>query len=194
MLNIDRNGHVLHPRIILAISPHIEHGTMPVVHGIVVHQTASPTSQSSLNGYARAGAAGAHFLIDKDGTIYQTASVFRKTWHVGLLKSRCLTEHRCTPAEFRAVSGMKIRALSSHEFKKAWPDRYPSNGDALGIELVGQFMAAQKQFEAATAPQNAALKWLIQEVVRTLNVPMAEIFRHPDISYKQPSEAASAQW
>ena len=28
---------------------------------------------------------GAHFLIDRDGAVYQTASMHKKTWHVGKL-------------------------------------------------------------------------------------------------------------
>jgi N-acetyl-anhydromuramyl-L-alanine amidase AmpD len=57
---------------------------MTHVQGIIVHQTGSPTARSTLNGYGVARANGAHFLIDKDGTIYQTASVLKQTAHVGM--------------------------------------------------------------------------------------------------------------
>ncbi|WP_202906407.1 N-acetylmuramoyl-L-alanine amidase [Morganella psychrotolerans] len=28
--------------------------------------------------------------MDRDGTIYQTASLSKTTWHVGLMRSRCV--------------------------------------------------------------------------------------------------------
>src|ERR1035437_8490823 len=49
-------------------------------------------AQSALSSYNNPSANGTHFLIDKDGTIYQTASVFQQTWHVGKLRSRCRSE------------------------------------------------------------------------------------------------------
>ena len=84
-LNIDDKGHVQHERVLLktaagreTISPKIERKEMPEVNGLVIHQTDSPTVSSTLNSYALKGVNGAHFLIDKDGTIYQTASLKRK--------------------------------------------------------------------------------------------------------------------
>ena len=38
---------------------------------------------------------GAHFLIANDGTIYQTASLEKLCWHVGILYSRCADEKSC---------------------------------------------------------------------------------------------------
>lgn len=69
---------------------------MPVVHGVIVHQTDASTAASSLAAY-KIRAIGVHFLIDKDGTIYQTAAVTKRVSHVGKLRARCLAEHRCAP-------------------------------------------------------------------------------------------------
>ena len=81
-LNIDDKGHVQHERVLLktaagreTISPKIERMEMPKVNGLIIHQTQSPSVNSTLNSYAQDKANGAHFLIDKDGTIYQTASL-----------------------------------------------------------------------------------------------------------------------
>ena len=87
---IDTLGQVQHPRVKNVIASTIERGPMAQVRGLIVHQTGGATAQSSLDSYKNAGANGAHFLIDKDGTIYQTASVLKRTWHVGKLKARCL--------------------------------------------------------------------------------------------------------
>src|SRR5262249_48567523 len=68
------NGRLISSRVTDKITASIEKGTLPRVNGIVVHQTGGATAQSALANYNR-GAEGAHFLIDKDGTIYQTARV-----------------------------------------------------------------------------------------------------------------------
>src|SRR5260221_2436758 len=54
-----------------AIAPTIERGEMKEIHGIIVHQTGGSTAQSSIDSYKNPSANGAHFLIEKDGTIYQ---------------------------------------------------------------------------------------------------------------------------
>ena len=121
MLAIDSSGIVVHPNIKRDIKPSIERGPLKQVNGIVVHQTDSSTATSTLDHYAKPGSNGAHFLIAKDGSIYQTASVFKQTAHVGILKSRCLTEKTCTPSEFKTASKLKIHKLSKHELQKSWP-------------------------------------------------------------------------
>lgn len=191
---IDSNGLVVDPRVQRAISPELERGPMGQVHGIIVHQTDSSTSASTLEHYKQKGAFGAHFLIDKDGTIYQTAPVTKKTLHVGTLKSRCLIEKKCSKDETKRISNLKIHALSQHELVKSWPERYPSNQDSIGIELVGKFIEKDNKYESVTDEQNASLSWLIGRLSVELGVQMTEVFRHPDVSYKQPSEAATSKW
>ena len=103
MLVINPQGHAISPRIRLAIAANIERGSMPHVHGIVVHQTDGATAKSALDHYKRPAPNGAHFLIDKDGTTYQTASLFKQTRHVGKLKARCLLKKVRTPTELIGV-------------------------------------------------------------------------------------------
>jgi N-acetyl-anhydromuramyl-L-alanine amidase AmpD len=142
---------------------------------------------------------GAHFLIDKDGTIYQTASLFRQTWHVGKLRARCLAEHRCSATEHQALRHFNPRTEHRMEMAKQVPERYPSNEDSIGIELVGAVVAGNGQntaeqgiYEAVSEQQNASLRWLIAELASTFGIPMTEIFRHPVVSRKNPTEAQSA--
>jgi N-acetyl-anhydromuramyl-L-alanine amidase AmpD len=193
MLIIDQSGRVQNSKIKLAISPAIEHGEMNEIHGIIVHQTDSATAQSTLNGYKAPKPNGAHFLIDKDGTIYQTASVYKKTHHVGFIKSRCIAEHSCTPVELKALQGKRVGAqIGQVEKKKTFPKRYPFNNDSIGIENVS--LAKNGVYESLTAQQQASLSWLINELTQTLKVPMTEIFRHSEVSWKLSSEGASAKW
>ena len=200
MLMIDSNGVVVDARVRRAISPALERGDMKAVNGIIVHQTNAPTAASTLNSYTQPKPNGAHFLIDKDGTIYQTASVYKKTAHIGQLKSRCVAQHTCSPTELKALKGKKPgKPIGRIEAKKEWPNRYPSNGDSIGIEIVGQALPKtvpddQQVFESLTKEQQASLQWLIQELTLTLDVRMSEIFRHPTASWKNKTEASTATW
>ncbi|WP_232439787.1 N-acetylmuramoyl-L-alanine amidase [Burkholderia ubonensis] len=196
MLFISKQGHVDAERIKVKIFSTIERGQMSKVNGIVVHQTDGTTASSSFNSYAESGANGAHFLIDKNGAIYQTASVYKRTNHVGLLKSRCLVEGKCSPSEFKKVSSMvgKFKKLSEVEYKKDFPNRYPGNVDSIGIEIVGRMDRKTNIYEVVNDEQSESLKWLVKELCETLGVSFSEIYRHPEVSYKRETEASTAKW
>jgi hypothetical protein len=49
-------------------------------------------------------------------------------------------------------------------------------------------------YEPVTPQQNVVLKWLIAELANTLGVAMTEVFRHPDVSRENPTEASTAKW
>jgi N-acetyl-anhydromuramyl-L-alanine amidase AmpD len=201
MLHLDSQGYVLNARVQRTPRPLIEHGALQRISGIIVHQTGGVSGASSLSSYTMQNANGAHFLIDKDGTIYQTASLFRQTWRVGKLRTRCLAEHRCSPTELQALRHFSPKAEHRMEMAKHVPQRYPSNEDSVGIEIVGAVVAGRGQnpaeqgvYEAVNAQQNASLQWLISELTSTFGIPMTEIFRHPVVSRKNPTEAGSALW
>ena len=201
MLQIDQNGAVINDRISRNLIPNIEHGAMPVVHGIIVHQTGGSTAASALASYRNdSRGLGAHFLIDRDGSISQTASVRKQCHHVGPLKARCLAENRCSPEERRLLAGpMRPTAESRRERAKQVPDRYPGNEDAIGIELVGESHPSpiphqDPIYVSVTAAQNSSLAWLIRELQATLNMAATEVFRHPTVSRKAATEASTARW
>jgi N-acetyl-anhydromuramyl-L-alanine amidase AmpD len=195
---IDRRGHVIDQRVKLELRPILERGEMPAVHGIIVHQTDAPTAASSLNAY-KTRPIGAHFLIDKDGTIYQTASVTKRVSHVGRLKARCVAEHSCAPGEAARLHGLSTMLTNRAENLKTVPARYPSNADSIGIELVGASSPgatphSDRIYEAVTVAQNSSLVWLVDGLTQTLGISRTEIFRHPTASHKTPSEASTARW
>ena len=74
MLTMDKEGRISHPRIKIHLVAGLARGKMNVVNGIVVHQTGGATAAAAFAGY-KARPYGTHFLIDKDGTIYQNASL-----------------------------------------------------------------------------------------------------------------------
>lgn len=92
--------------------------------------------------------------------------------------------------------------MSRREHTKAAFDRFPSNTDSIGIELVGQAFPLlapgvkneDRKFEQVTAAQNQSLKWLISELSLTLSISPTEIFRHPMLSNKNETEAETAKW
>jgi hypothetical protein len=98
------------------------------------------------------GVNGVHFLIDKDGIILQTARINQKCWHVGNIKSCCSELKTCSAEDLKEINSilfkkgesyeLRVRNLSQHEAKKTYPQRYPTNDDALGVELVGRFDAS----------------------------------------------------
>jgi N-acetyl-anhydromuramyl-L-alanine amidase AmpD len=194
MFIVDIHGMLVDSRIISARRTAIEHADMTRVSGIVVHQTGAATAQSTLESYKRAGAHGAHFLLDKDGACYQTASLHKQTWHVGKLRSRCLLEQRCTASEQRALAKFDPLAEHRHEARKAHPLRFPSNQDSIGIELVGELRVEEDIYETVTPQQNRTLGWLVAGLTALLKVPLREVFRHPEISRKHPTEASTARW
>lgn len=206
MLHVDELGHVDAERIIVKIFSKIQHGRMDKVNGIVVHQTDSPTASSTFNSYQNANANGAHFLIDKDGTIYQTASLYKVTWHVGRMQSRCLLTKKCNAAEFKTMAALEKSSryslnVNQREKQKSFPDRFPDNTDSIGIEIVGEpvekdVTKGKKEpvYEPVNKLQNSSLKWLVKELSETLNVSMNEIYRHPEVARKNKTEASSAKW
>ena len=78
--------------------------------------------------------------------------------------------------------------------------RFPSDQDSIGIELVGEAVAVdpkkptEKTYVKVTDAQNTSLKWLVEQLEVTLCIPTTEVFRHPTVSRKNPSEASTAQW
>jgi N-acetyl-anhydromuramyl-L-alanine amidase AmpD len=179
-------------KVILRRSPSIEHGSLAGVRAIVVHQTDAPTAQHTFNGY-NAGGNGAHFLIDKNRHIYQTASMYKRCYHVGrLIKSKCLTINKksCNSSNMAKILAMswasQIKALDANERAKSYPHRYPVNSDSIGIELVGKHIDG-KRYETVTPSQNASLQWLVSELYTHFSLTSSDVYKHP-------GEASTATW
>ncbi len=190
-------------RIIQRIFPGIEKGPLIKVDALVIHQTGAPTAQHSFNSYIKGGN-GAHFLIDKQGVIYQTAHLNKKTYHVGKIKSKCYETSACSKSQLHAAMSIlsipgksypdRVSDLYKNEKGKNYPDRYPLNEDSIGIEIVGNYNISKKIYESVSGVQNLSLKWLIGELLSHFKITKADIYRHPEVSYKMPSEASTAKW
>ena len=200
-------GVVQNSRVKVVLKVGLAHGVLKKIDAIIVHQTDSESAEQTLNGYGSGGDGnGTHFLIGKDGVIYQTARLTEKCWHIGKIKSRCYETQSCVGTEKTFYEQLTkdskghysqfVAKGYAHEIKKAYPDRYPSNEDAIGIELAGkkQGAADNAPFEKPTDDQQASLKWLIGQLLETCKLKVTDIYRHPDVSRKSPGEAKEADW
>ncbi|MCP4492663.1 MAG: N-acetylmuramoyl-L-alanine amidase [Gammaproteobacteria bacterium] len=198
-------GKLTDKKVIDKVYTKLHRGVLASVKALVIHQTDAATAQHTFNSYSRKGANGAHFLIDKKGVIYQTALTTQITYHVGILKSRCLDNTRvCDKNAVSAATAvyyekgksfaLRVKKLHRHEKSKAYPERYPSNADSIGIEIVGKYDKTTKLYEAVNTAQNASLKWLVSELSTHLSLAGGDVYRHPEVSRKEGSEASTASW
>ncbi len=194
------NGIVCGTRILNYRYPNLEHGPLKEVNAIVLHQTNSSSAVPTLIAYLWRGV-GAHFLISPSGLIYQTARVDRVCHHVGMIRSRCFEHHACTrsneEAIKRIISGpgsQTEKRLKIHQLEMSKPSRsrFPSNLDSIGIELSGA--SSDGMYGAPSAAQNVASVWLVNLLLESFGLVRGDVYRHPNIAYKQPSEAAHVEY
>ena len=195
------NGKIVDPKIELKIYPSLEHGELKRITSIVLHRTDSSTASSTLGAYAGGKKEGAHFLIDGNGKIYQTTSLNKICWHVGILLPRCLIEKGCDPKELKTINalihekglsfGRRAQNLSEHEARKSYPLRYPSNSDSIGIEVVGKFWPSKKAFDGPTAQQFSSTRWLVDVLTQAHGLNLrSNVYAHGAIARKEESEGA----
>jgi hypothetical protein len=56
------------------------------------------------------------------------------------------------------------------------------------------FIIDKTHYEAVTPQQNLSLQWLVNELYGHFNLKGDDVYRHSDVSYKNPDEAGSATW
>ncbi|RDY69427.1 hypothetical protein DX912_01285 [Lysobacter soli] len=146
---IAANGYVQNAGFTQNPIPALETGNITGPLAIVLHRTVSTSAASTLSAFRRG--IGTHFLIDKDGTTYQCASLLKKTAHVGPIRARCHIEGTCSPNELATFKDWESRMkCHDHEKGKRYPTRYPMNEDSVGIEVVAMYQEATMQWDAAT--------------------------------------------
>lgn len=200
---VENNGYISHPKIKSHTIENLEHGTIGKVNSIVIHRTAAGTAESTLNTWLTKKS-GAHFLIAKDGTIYQTAGLNKACWHMGLVMSRCRFEDKCSDKDVKIIKDILFGAGSwskkygkvfNLEKKKNYPDRYPMNSDSIGIELVGLYFGSGDKgtFEKLTKAQASSFLWLMTELLQKYNLKLDEdVFSHGAVARKKIYEGVGA--
>ena len=191
------NGYVQNAGFVLQPIPALEKRDMTGPKAIVLHRTDGASVQSALNS-AKSGI-GTHFYVDKDGTVYQAASLLKHTSHVGRIRSKCYEEGTCTENEAATIRGFgwAPRRLHDHEKVKAYPVRYPMNEDSIGIEVVSRCVKncgpsdkATPEWEPPTAEQSQSIADIIAILQQAYSLDDSDVYEHDLISYKTAGEGA----
>ncbi|TQR51989.1 hypothetical protein DMC01_12615, partial [Campylobacter troglodytis] len=111
--------------------------TKEQIKAIVLHRTDSTSALQAINSFLNKEL-GTHFLIDKDGTIYQCASLHKWTRHIGDIKARDIEINGKNSKDYSKYKNKTYKEIASIEKRKSYPTRYPINNDSIGIEVVGK--------------------------------------------------------
>jgi hypothetical protein len=195
------------------VYPNLERGARRQTNAIVLHMTGG-SEASTLGTYANpATTNGAHFLITRDGRIIQTAGLDQRTNHVGnprpkgYLPNPDGTNRRVdddlTPESEAILDRMEagrvrfgtgVRQLADLEFAKPYGEdrndettRGPINSDSIGIEFEAQDVNGV--YPRLTDAQIASGKALVELLQGQYGLDYADVYEHPDVSYKMYTEA-----
>ncbi len=178
----------------------IGNGILDVINAVILHRTVSYTTKSVFDTWlskSNSYRVGAHFVIDKDGIIYQCLSIYKKAHHVGKIRSRALEmQHYKDDTDRKLISEKKnnYSTLASYEYKKQYPLRFPCNSDSIGIEVVSMYIRETKEWEKATEAQIKSINLLLDILLKyyTKNdgssLTVKDIYPHDKIAYKTDGE------
>lgn len=167
----------------------LENGPLRGPVAIVMHRTAGSTVQSAMAAYRSSGF-GTHFTIDKDGAIFQTASLKLFTRHVGTIAPRCLREGTCLADEEVKLNSLSYKGKHDHERKKIYPARYPINEDSIGIEVVARHIAHEARWDPPTGHQQESISRLIAILFKEFSITSSDVYEHDKIAHKTLGEGA----
>lgn len=185
---VDEKGYIQNAGLTFKPIPSLEKGSINGPKAIVLHRTDSSKISSPLKSFE--SGIGTHFIVDKDGTTYQCASLKKKTYHVGKIKSKCFDGNSCPVDETKKIKGWgwAPTKIYNHEKIKSYPDRYPMNEDSVGIETVAKYNGTF--WEDPTPEQTKSIKQLVNILENEYDITDADIYEHDKISYKTEGEGA----
>ncbi len=194
---VGADGYLTDPNIIRTSIPALERNPLTDVNGIVMHRTMGSTAAGTLSHWrSESSPNGTHFLIDRDGTIHQTASLDNNTNHVGKIRSRGEVEGTLTSeqteelAAARKAKGDDYKAVHLLESRRGYPERYPTNGDSIGIEVVASYNTATKTWQEPTEAQRESIQRLVGTLQSNYGLNDRDVYEHDRISYKTQGEGA----
>ena len=186
---VGSNGYIQNAEFIQKPIAALELSDIKGPVAIVMHRTVSSTASSALSAFQRG--IGTHFVIDKDGTTYQCASLFKKTAHVGPIRSRCHIEGTCSTFAVATFSGWNSRMKCfNHEKSKKYPIRYPMNEDSVGIEVVAMYDADTRRWDPTPPLQSRAVHFLVDFLKNEYRLANVDIYEHDKIAWKTEGEGA----
>lgn len=187
---IDDKGYVQNADFTQNPIAALEKEAMTGPHAIILHRTESANADSALTSFKKG--VGTHFLVDKDGTVTQTACLLQYTYHIGKIRSRCYTNGTCSKEETATIKkwGWAPKKIHDHEAEKEYPIRYPINQDSVGIEVVGQYNSTTKKWDDATKEQLKSIGKIVKLLKTEYKLTNDDIYEHDKISYKTEGEGA----
>lgn len=174
----------------------LNQGKIEKINAIVLHRTNSSTKESALSSFK--SGIGTHFLIDKNGDIYQTAGLSTYVYQIGFIQARCENDKACTSMDkkiLNKINAQKHKSYSKifeeiHEYEilKKYPIRYPYNGDAVGIEVVAKYHKNTKTWEASTNEQKKSVNKLVDILINIYELTNEDVYEHDKIGHKTAGE------
>lgn len=195
---VGADGYLTDPNITRTPIPALERGPLTDVNGIVMHRTTGSTAQGTIDHWrGQDNPYGTHFLIDRDGTIHQTASLDSSTAHVGKIRSRGEVEGTLTPEGQQELAAVRrprgnddIADVSRLESGKPYPERYPTNRDSIGIEVVATYNERTQTWQEPTEAQRASIQRLVGALQNNYGLNDRDVYEHDRISFKTQGEGA----
>ncbi len=198
------------------VEPTLEHGARTSTHAIVLHMTGGSAAGTLANYHH--SSVGAHFLVARDGTITQTADMDQVAYHVGNPRPKGYlptanggnqrVDADLTPASQAVLNqiaqgrigfGAGVRQLAAIENAKPYGNdrndettRGPVNADSIGIEFEAG-LQPDGTYENLTDAQKASGLALLNLLEAQYGLSSADVYEHPDVSYKTYSEARGAK-
>ncbi|EDP9826591.1 N-acetylmuramoyl-L-alanine amidase, partial [Salmonella enterica subsp. enterica] len=187
VIYVDSEGYIQNAEITKKTVKELEHGEMDKINAIILHRTES--SSEPFDSFKRKKE-GTHFVVAKNGTLYQSASLFEWTPHIGKIRSRCQEEKTWSDEERKKIQsfGWNPKRLYEYELEKEYPVRYPYNKDSVGIEVVADYVSGS--WENPTAEQMKSINKLIDILMNIYELQKKDIYEHDKISYKTAGEGA----
>lgn len=195
-IKIDKDGFLISNKITKKHKTILEHGKISSIKAVVLHRTNS----SSVKNIIGNSSEGTHFWVEKDGTIYQAASLNKKTWHVGKgLYSKQKDETGIGNYE----NTWPHTKRGAEELNKNYPNRYPINSDSVGIEVAGLWTKTsgketsgkykgelKGKWDDLTKKQEEAVVCLCQMLKQHYSLSNSDIYAHDDIKPKTKGEGS----
>ena len=185
---VDKDGFIQGVDIVKHEISNLGRGDLLGPNAIILHRTASRGfTENVLNWWKNpqnTDNVGAHFVIDKDGTITQVVSLKKYANHVGRIRPRCAKDNTC-PASYANLGNA---AKHTEELKKEYPNRYPYNRDSIGIEVVAFWDKDTALWDEATPQQLESVKKVVQILQQEYNLNDEDLYQHQCIAYKTSGE------
>lgn len=157
------------------------------LQGTITHYDALPSAQRTVKGFCRnKKGASTHFIISRDGVIYQIASIYNRTWHAGFRKD----EWPGTNGRFEMVNG-HTTGNPNHWFvgidlsnwgllEKKGPRYYSWADVEIGVDSVEK--AGKRYWEKYTDEALISYAALQVALVNELSINREMHYRHSDTS------------